>query len=256
MPNRILRDTILTSRKLAAVSCEAEVLYYRLMVAADDFGRFHADPSIVKGRCSPLRETDAKHVGKLLGELEKASLIILYEHAGERYLQFAKWGQKTRASESKFPDPPSDASICAQVLADDRSREQTQADVALDGDVFEDEDEDGDGLGTDVPRADVLELCERLATRIEGNTGRRPTFGSGPNGWLTSARLLIDKDGRPLEEARELIDWCQADEFWRSNILSMPKFRQKYDTLRLQAKRKSNGNGTLSRLAAIARGEL
>jgi hypothetical protein len=35
--------------------------------------------------------------------------------------------------------------------------------------------------------------------------------------------------------AARLIQWAQDDSFWRANILSMPKFRAKYDQLRLQA---------------------
>ncbi|HLU98713.1 MAG TPA: hypothetical protein VKZ89_17905, partial [Thermobifida alba] len=31
-------------------------------------------------------------------------------------------------------------------------------------------------------------------------------------------------------------DWATADEFWRSNILGMPKFREKFDQLRLRAR--------------------
>jgi hypothetical protein len=64
------------------------------------------------------------------------------------------------------------------------------------------------------------------------NGGRPPTITAQ---WRTSARLLLDKDGRDLAKALNLIDWCQADSFWRSNILSMPKFREKYDQLRLRA---------------------
>jgi hypothetical protein len=69
----------------------------------------------------------------------------------------------------------------------------------------------------DEPRRDDVErLCERLADHVETNTGRRPTITKG---WRDSARLLIDRDK------------CQADEFWRSNILSMPKLREKFDQL-------------------------
>ncbi|MFY2788488.1 hypothetical protein [Rhodococcus sp. MALMAid1271] len=53
--------------------------------------------------------------------------------------------------------------------------------------------------------------------------------------WRTEARLLLDKDGRDLDRALRLIDWATADSFWKSNILSMPKFREKYDQLRLKA---------------------
>lgn len=89
-------------------------------------------------------------------------------------------------------------------------------------------------------RADVAELCALLADLIEGNGSKRPTITKG---WKDSARLLLDKDGRSLDEAKALLDWCQRDEFWRGNILSMPKFREKYDQLRLQRDRKQTRNG-------------
>jgi hypothetical protein len=31
-----------------------------------------------------------------------------------------------------------------------------------------------------------------------------------------------------------VLEWSQADEFWRTNILSMPKFRTQYTQLRLK----------------------
>lgn len=80
-------------------------------------------------------------------------------------------------------------------------------------------------------RPDVSRLCTVLADLIESNGSKRPTVGKG---WLDAARLLLDTDHRPMAEALALIQWCQADPFWRGNILSMPKFREKYDTLRLQ----------------------
>lgn len=83
-------------------------------------------------------------------------------------------------------------------------------------------------------RPEVRELCEHLRARIAGNGSRTPTIGKD---WLDQARLLIDRDKRPLDEAHRLIDWCQQDSFWRSNVLSMPTFRKQYDRLRLQADR-------------------
>lgn len=55
--------------------------------------------------------------------------------------------------------------------------------------------------------------------------------------WRTEARLLLDQDKRSEVDVHTAIDWCQADSFWRSNILSMPKLRAKYDQLRLAASR-------------------
>ena len=96
---------------------------------------------------------------------------------------------------------------------------------------------------TEVPssegtcRADVERICEHLADRIEGNGSPRPTITAA---WRKSARLLLDRDKRTEADVLRAIDWCQGDEFWRANILSMPKLRQKYDTLRLQAQRQGN----------------
>ncbi len=81
-------------------------------------------------------------------------------------------------------------------------------------------------------RDDVDSLCSHLAQRIIGNGNKPPTITQA---WKRAARLLLDRDNRDEAEAHRLIDWCQADSFWMSNILSMPKFREKYDQLRLRA---------------------
>lgn len=95
------------------------------------------------------------------------------------------------------------------------------------------------------PRDDVNQLCLRLQDRIVANGAKKPNITEK---WRTEARLLLDKDERPLDVALRLIDWSTGNEFWRPNILSMPTFRAKYDQLLLQARRehekrtKSNGH--------------
>ncbi len=86
----------------------------------------------------------------------------------------------------------------------------------------------------EAPRDDVTRICDHLADAIEANGSPRPTIGVK---WRDAARLMLDRDGRTEEEVHGAIAWCQRDEFWRSNILSLPKLRDKYDTLRLQAQR-------------------
>lgn len=86
-------------------------------------------------------------------------------------------------------------------------------------------------------RQDVERLCTRLADRIEGNGAKRPNITKA---WRDATRLLLDKDGHTEQQVGWLIDWCQRDEFWRSNILSMPKFREKFDQLRLRATGRSS----------------
>lgn len=80
-------------------------------------------------------------------------------------------------------------------------------------------------------RPDVSRICDLLADLIETNGSKRPVIGKA---WTDAARLMIDTDKRPLGEIVALIQWCQKSAFWRANILSMSKFREKYDQLRLQ----------------------
>ncbi|TYB69679.1 hypothetical protein FXF51_05830 [Nonomuraea sp. PA05] len=102
------------------------------------------------------------------------------------------------------------------------SQETSEADGSA-----EDEEE------AEPSREDVERLCRHLADRIVANGSKPPTVGKR---WRNAARLMLDKDGRTEEQIHLAIDWCQNDEFWRSNILSMPTLRDQYDRLRLQAK--------------------
>lgn len=83
-----------------------------------------------------------------------------------------------------------------------------------------------------APRPEVTDICDRLADRIAGNGVRRPTITKS---WQDAARRLIDVDGYTPEEITRVIDWCQADDFWKSNILSMTKLREKFTALKLKA---------------------
>jgi predicted transcriptional regulator len=87
------------------------------------------------------------------------------------------------------------------------------------------------------PRPEVERLCAHLADRIEINKCKRPNITQR---WRDAARLMLDADGRTEEQVMKCIDWCQNDEFWRVNILSMPKLREKFDQLRLAAAREQN----------------
>ena len=87
-------------------------------------------------------------------------------------------------------------------------------------------------LTTSQLRNDVEGICNLLADLIESNGSLRPTIGKN---WRDAARLMIDKDHRDPEKIANLIRWAQADSFEQSVVLSMSKFRERYDSLRLKA---------------------
>lgn len=113
MPNRILREGILTSRRVDRLSNPSELLYRRLMSKLDDYGRCEADIELLRSSCYPLRvnKVKASHIKAWLMECQQACLLVTYSDGGKCYLQYLDWKQQER-SESKFPAPPK------QLLAD------------------------------------------------------------------------------------------------------------------------------------------
>jgi len=56
---------------------------------------------------------------------------------------------------------------------------------------------------------------------------KKPNFQT----WAKHIDLAIRVDGRTPEELEQVIRWCQADDFWYSNILSTQKLRKQFDQL-------------------------
>ena len=119
MPTRYLKAGICDSSHIESIPSDAaEVLYYRLLVTVDDFGRYDARPAVIKARCFPLREDlPSKQVDDWLLELAQAELVWLYEVNGQPYLQVQRWDNKPRAAESRFPQVPVNADGCMQLRA-------------------------------------------------------------------------------------------------------------------------------------------
>lgn len=122
MPTRLLRDGILTSERVNALSPGAELFYRRLMSVVDDHGRFFADTRLLTSACYPLTfdRTSPTIVRQWLAECSEGhdSLLNVYEVDGKRYLEIKDFRQRTR-SDSKFPPPsagtrPSSADNCPQ----------------------------------------------------------------------------------------------------------------------------------------------
>src|SRR5690606_9944602 len=77
-------------------------------------------------------------------------------------------------------------------------------------------------------RPEVEELLDLLDAEIEGNGNKIP---SRTKRGRNEMRLLIDRDAYSLEQIRYVIHWCQSDPFWKANILSAKKLREKFPQL-------------------------
>lgn len=130
LPNRLLKESICTSSEIDALAPEEEVLFYRLIVNCDDFGRLDARLPILRAKCFPLRidRVKDKDVERWLHALSKQGLLSIYTVGGEPYLQLTTWEkhQQVRAKRSKYPSPncadndlqASDIN-CNQIISDD-----------------------------------------------------------------------------------------------------------------------------------------
>jgi hypothetical protein len=85
-------------------------------------------------------------------------------------------------------------------------------------------------------------LSELLVSLIKKNN---PKFKQ-PNikTWSKHIGKMIRIDKRDPKDIKEMIEWCQADTFWQSNILCTEKLREKYDQLVMKMKNpKPEGHG-------------
>ena len=53
--------------------------------------------------------------------------------------------------------------------------------------------------------------------------------------WADDILKMVELDGRTPKQVQGMIDWSQSDEFWKTNILSAKKLREKYDQMKVTA---------------------
>jgi len=127
MPNRILRDWT-TSEKIDNLSFEAEVMFTRLIMKADDHGCFHANLKLLKAAIFPLKDVSTGMIAIYLKELCTNEIVNTYEVEGREYLQIANFGQRLRTMNSKFPLPVSNplSSVSNEPPETKRSRNEVE----------------------------------------------------------------------------------------------------------------------------------
>lgn len=59
--------------------------------------------------------------------------------------------------------------------------------------------------------------------------------------WIDSIRLLIENDKYTMDDLRDVFKFLQVNEFWKTNILSTNKLREKFEQLLLNARKNETG---------------
>jgi uncharacterized protein YdaU (DUF1376 family) len=83
-------------------------------------------------------------------------------------------------------------------------------------------------FGTDEDHKFVRWMFERI--RAVDATAKEPSWDA----WANDMRLMREQDGRTHHDACALFDWANKDPFWRANVMSPAKLREKWSQLSLK----------------------
>jgi hypothetical protein len=183
-----------------------------------------------------------KHVSRALGMLDRLGAITRTRRTGAggyrtSDLVRVETSYRTHSPQGSQPTRLPAHQAASPDLPDSQSRPTGPA-VRAEEINQKDQPEDQPVLSSDAalaaPRPEINALLDLLDAEIIRN-GSKPPSRTQKN--HDAIRLMLDRDGRTVQDIEGAIRWCQADSFWRSNILSAVKLREKYDQLRLSAQR-------------------
>lgn len=188
MPTRIIREGILTSERVNALSPLAELFYRRLMSVADDHGRYSGNLTLIRSSCYPLKIDSVKEdsIKKHLAECVDVGLIVPYTVDGKPYIWLVDFGQRINGK-SKFPDPPTG------VPGESRG---------IPGNPRLDEDEDEDVVGI-VPASAEPDLLDGIDPQVvrDFRTLRKAKKAAITPTVIAGIKREADKAGYTLENA-------------------------------------------------------
>ena len=261
---RSIKPEFWSSPDIAALSDADRLLFIGLWSYVDDQGRGKDDVALIVAALFPhdMVANPLDTVAKVrdgLARLHAANLILRYTVASRTYFLVTGWSKHQKvdkARPSRLPEPTegengafpqNDAN--RETVATIRDSVATPPEILAPGTGEQgnrgtgeqgnsEAIDDVDLRAVEDPRPDVDAVCDAMAASVQRRTGRTPRVTAA---WRTQARLMIDRDGRTVEEIIRIIDWVDGNDFWRANVLSVPKLRQKFDTLRLQSQRPRGG---------------
>jgi hypothetical protein len=277
MPSRVIRGEILSSRSLARVSRDAANLFMRLTLAVDEFGRMDGRWRVIHGEVYGDRDdTSVADVERWVGELVAEGCVDRYEAGRDPVLRLPSTekhrAKRNRAGESKYPCRcgtygPCECSPHVSASSDGEKREEIISDASGSGGLGVNGFGSGGHWVAQAPEAGAPASAPEVfdpppkrklmaqppeatgfaqqflsAMKATNPSARDPTPAAWSD-WVNEARLMIERDQRPLEEIQALAEWLfnspgRDAQFWRGNVLSVPKFRAQY--VQLMAKKNLN----------------
>lgn len=258
MSNRMIKDSICTSDKIASLSDFEFRLWVGLILSADDAGRGDARPAIIKGHVFPLRDrVSLKEIDAAVHGLAAKGCVSLYTVDGKPYFWFPTWSshQRIRDVRPKYPgpeesdNPPQIAADCgefAQIAADcglkpnqtKSKSNQIETETNTHARAFEKfwkayPKKVGKGAAEVAfkrAKAPVSELLEAIAAQKESKQWKEDggRYIPNPATWLNQERWK-DELPRPGETI------CQAQEAEEKSKEDMDRMRRMLEKMKQEA---------------------
>lgn len=195
MPERLLRDWT-DSEAVDQLSWQAECLFVRLIMKADDFGRYHGNPKLLKSLLFPLKDglRDAD-ISRWIAECETAGLIRVYTDkvSGKPFIEIRKYGQRLRTKKAKFPDENGslsadcsrmrqNAAECGKVRLEEEVEVERERETAR---AREDAWQEAEKIRSEFPRVgNIQDDCRAIVDAVQREADK-------PGGSVDSALELI-----------------------------------------------------------------
>lgn len=225
---RSLWSDIFQSAKVNRLSLPAALLYTWAIANFDDYGFQEADARVIKGVIFPKRDDmTVEKIEELIEEIvsidDNPPLWRIYCIGSERFIQDPVWFQ--RQSFHSIRKKPS------KIL---KLLHEHQIDTKLTPELVSEGCQLGSLSEVKLSEVKLSEESRNLAALLLKEIKNWfPKFKepTNLNGWAKSIDEMIQLDKRDPKEIRDMIVWCQRDNFWRKNILSGTTLRLKFNRL-------------------------
>ena len=222
MPNRIIKESICTSESIDALTWFEEVLFYRLIVRCDDYGRYDGRLKILQGSLFPLKDVTLKQIDDALHKLSTVGMVKRYEVSGKPFLQLTTWEnhQSIRAKRSKYPaeDEGSGIRLHANDFGCSRNPIQFESEYGSDADAKRTQSaaaqtKDADPVSrmirlfaentapnnlTPIAQAAIKSWCDRAGPELVGAAIQYVAKNQGAKSWGYIEKPLAEWFGRGL----------------------------------------------------------
>lgn len=238
---RILLRSISESKKLSKLKTDgARLLYTWLIPHLDINGCFSGDAQVLNGKIFTRLKKSIKTIESYLQNMEEVKLIVRYEVNGDVFLHSPDFVKKqpnlnpNKEGKPVIPTPTPEliksySKLTQELLSTSKvkeSKDKVKESKSLCLEKFQDED---------IRLTQIL--IDKMTENNPNSSILRRLTPKRQEVWIDECRKLREIDKRTYEQIEQIIIFSQNDSFWKSNILSIPKLREKFDQLWLKAKK-------------------